>query len=134
MDKFKKKEALWPAGRHQELSEILQVFNACKNKKEVLKNLFNLLSEQKLILFLEICFNLIYTTELTDGNKKFKTKINRLRKLMRPHEKEWVRIVTLKCKSQKKHRKFLQSQVGDGAGVVSVIGAIVSLVPALLNL
>ena len=76
MDKLKKKEALRPAGRHQELSEILQVFNACKNKKEVLKNLFNLLSEQKLILFLEICFNLIYTTELTDGNKKFKTKIS----------------------------------------------------------
>lgn len=123
--------------KKEELTEVLEVFKACKNKRKALKNLFGLLSESKLHTFLEICFNLIYNVDITDtklNNKiKLKKKINHLRKLMKPKQNEWVKMI-MKTKSQPRQIKFLQSQVGEGPGIASVISAIVALVPALLNL
>ena len=115
--------------KKEEIREIFEVFQSCQKKKGALFSLFSLLSAKKLNTFLEVIFNLIYNEQLT-SQKKFSRRIHKLRALMKPHEANWIKMLT-RTKSLIKRRTFLQEQCGDGFGAIS---AIVALVPLLLNL
>ena len=79
--------------------------------------------------FYRIVANLIHNTQFAE-NTLIRKKIPKLKRIMLPFRKKWMRVTKASNSSPREKRKFLLEQTGNG-NVFSIISAIL---PVLLSL
>ena len=79
--------------------------------------------------FYRIVANLIHNTQFAENNL-LRKKIPKLKKIMLPFRKKWMKVTKASDDNPREKRKFLLEQTGNG-NVLSIISAIL---PVLLSL
>ena len=79
--------------------------------------------------FYRIVANLIHNTQFAENNL-LRKKIPKLKKIMLPFRKKWMKVTKVSNSNPREKRKFLLEQTGNG-NVLSIISAIL---PVLLTL
>ena len=79
--------------------------------------------------FYRIVANLIHNTQFAENNL-LRKKIPKLKKIMLPFRKKWMKVTKASNSNPREKRKFLLEQTGNG-NVLSIISAIL---PVLLSL
>lgn len=112
--------------KRKKIEENIKFLQMLKNlKKENMKILFNFLNDSSIELVSEMCYNVLFNTNLFKERKH----LNKLKRHLK-HYKQPISILAKKSTSCKRKRKILCNQKGEGL----ITGLISSVLPLLISL
>lgn len=95
----------------------------------LIKHFIQSTTDDNLSAFFRIAANLLHNEKFA-SNSLVKRKLPKLRQIMAPFKKKWLKVTKSASDNPRQKRKFLMEQTGNG----SILKIICSILPLLLSL
>ena len=94
---------------------------------ELIKEFVQNTSDKNIANFYRIIANLVYSERFAQ-DPLVKKKLPKLKKIMQPYKKKWLKVTRQASKNPREKRNFFMEQTGNG----NILSIITSLLPVLL--